>query len=49
MWYTISAYNVLPHELLDLLGHDGGLRLGLDLFGKIINDYYEEFYLPLAG
>ena len=24
MWYTIFAYNVLPHELLDLLGRDGG-------------------------
>jgi len=39
MWYTISAYNVLPYELLDLLGRDGGQWLGFDPFGKIINGY----------
>jgi len=49
MWNTIYAYNIFPYELLDLLDYDSGQWFGFYSFGEIINDYYKEFHLPLAG
>jgi len=34
---------------LDLLGCDSGQWFGFYPFGEIINGYYQEFHLPLAG
>jgi len=48
MWDTISAYNIFPYKLLDLLGCDSGQWFGFYPFGEIINGYYQEFHLPLA-
>ena len=40
MWDSKSAYNILPNETCAFRLGDGGQRLGLDPFGKII-DYGE--------
>jgi len=46
---TISAYEIFPEKLLDLLGCDSGQRFGFYPLSEIINGYYQEFHLALAG
>jgi len=40
LWNTISAYNIFPEKLLDLLGGDSGQWFGIYPLGEIINGYY---------
>jgi len=49
MWDTISAYNIIPDELLNLLGCDSGQWFDFYPFGEIIDGYYKEFHLALTG
>jgi len=49
MQNVISAYDIFPDKLLDLLGCDSGQRFGFYPLSEIINRYYQEFYLALVG
>jgi len=42
------AYYAPPHEVLDVLGRNGGEGLDLDPFGEVIHPDQEEFRLPFA-
>jgi len=48
MWDAILAYNILPNELLDLLGYNGGQWFGLYPLGEVVDGYYQELYLTFA-
>ena len=49
MWDAISAYDILPNELLYLLGCNGGKRFGFYPLGEVVDGYYQEFYLAFVG
>ena len=46
MWDAISAYDILPKELL---GCNSGKRFDLYPLGEVVDGYYQEFYLAFAG
>ena len=48
MWDAISAYDILPNELLYLLGCNGGKQFGFYPLGEVVGGYYQEFYLAFA-
>ena len=43
-----STYNASPHEILDILGHNGGEGLDFDLLGEVVDSDKEKFCLPFA-
>jgi len=49
VWDAISAYDILPNQLLYLLSCNGGKRLGFYPFSEVVNRYYQEFYLAFFG
>ena len=48
VWDAISTYDILPNELLYLLGCNGGKWFGFYPLGEVVDDYYQEFYLTFA-
>jgi len=49
VWDAISAYDILPNELLYLLGCNGDKRLDFYPFSEVVDGYYQEFYLAFSG
>jgi len=46
--HAIATYNIFPDELLDLLRCDSGQWFSFYPFGKVVDSYYEEFYLSFS-
>jgi len=45
---SMSAYDMLPKEILYLASCDGGYRFCLYPFGEVVNYHYEKLYLPFC-
>ena len=43
-----QAHYASPHEILDVLGLDGGEGLDFDPFGEVVHSDQEEFCFPFS-